>query len=139
VAQPEQRVIDFPTLFVAADWATQHCVVPDGFKKGEPFDFVDWQIWALLNFYRLKPSAKVGQLATAFEYRRGQIVLPQKGGKAPYTSAHICVEGVGPALFAGWAEGGELWDCRDHGCGCGWVYEYSPGEAMGMSWPTPQP
>jgi hypothetical protein len=88
--------------------------------------------WCLLNFYRLKPTAKVGQLAPAFEYRRSQIVLPQKAGKAPYTAAHVCVEGVGPALFAGWAKGGELWDCRDHGCGCGWVYEYQPGEAMGM-------
>jgi hypothetical protein len=80
---------------------------------------------------------EVGQLAPAFHYRRSQIVLPQKAGKAPYTAAHICVEAVGPALFAGWAEGGEVWDCRDHGCGCGWVYEYEPGEAMGMPWPTP--
>jgi hypothetical protein len=63
--------------------------------------------------------------------------MPQKAGKAPYTSARTCVEAVGPALFAGWAKGGEVWDCRDHGCGCGWVYEYQPGEAMGMPWPTP--
>jgi hypothetical protein len=26
---------------------------------------------------------------------------------------------------------------RDHGCGCGWFYEYEPGEPMGMPWPTP--
>lgn len=135
-ARPE-FVVDFPTLWVAAEWVPQHCVIPDGFDKGQPFDLVDWQLWALLNFYRLKPTARVGQLAPAFHYRRGQIVLPQKAGKAPYTSAHVCVEAVGPALFAGWAEGGEVWDCRDHGCGCGWVYEYQPGEAMGMPWPTP--
>jgi hypothetical protein len=136
VASTEYRV-DFPTLFVAADWAENHCVVPDGFDKGRPFILSDWQAWSLLNFYRVRPAAKVGQLATAFQFRRSQIVLPQKAGKAPYTSAHVCVEAVGPALFAGWATGGERWDCRDHGCGCGWVYEYEPGEAMGMSWPTP--
>jgi hypothetical protein len=134
---PPDFTIDFPALFIAADWVTQHCIIPDGFDKGKPFDLVDWQAWCLLNFYRLKPTAQLGQLATAFNYRRGQIVLPQKAGKAPYTAAHICVEGVGPALFGGWAEGGEVWDCRDHGCGCGWVYEYQPGEGMAISWPTP--
>jgi hypothetical protein len=130
-------LIDFPTLFVAADWVSAHCVVPDGFAKGDPFELVDWQLWALLNFYRVRPDARVGQLAPAFFYRRSQIVLPQKAGKAPYSAAHICVEGVGPALFAGWAEGGEVWDCRDHGCGCGWVYEYRPREPMAVAWPTP--
>lgn len=136
MAEPDFTV-GFPTLFVAADWAQNHCVIPDGFRKGEPWWFADWQAWCLLNFYRLRPNARIGQLATAFAFRRSQIVGPQKVGKAPYTAAHICVEGVGPALFAGWAEGGELWDCRDHGCGCGWVYEYLPGEGMGQRWPTP--
>lgn len=129
--------VDFPALFIAHDWVEAHCVVPDGVHKGDPFGLVDWQAWCLLNFYRLRKAAKVGQLATAFEYRRSQIVGPQKLGKAPYTSAHICLEGVGPALFNGWAKGGELWDCRDFGCDCGWAYEYQPGEAMGRPWPTP--
>jgi hypothetical protein len=71
----------------------RHCVVPDGFQRGAQFVLVPWQVWALM----------VGQLAPAFQYRRSQIVLPQKAGKAPYTAAHICVEAVGPALFAGWA------------------------------------
>jgi hypothetical protein len=137
VAQPSPYVIDFPTLFVAGDWVTAHCIVPDGFMKGDPFKLVDWQLWSLLNFYRVRPEARVGQLAPAFHYRRSQIVLPQKAGKAPYTAGHVCVEAVGPALFAGWAEGGETWDCRDYGCGCGWSYEYQPDEAMGMPWPTP--
>ena len=130
-------VVDFPTLFVAHDWAQAHTVVPDGFLKGEPMELFPWQSWCLLNGYRVKPSARVGQLAPAFYYRRSQIVLPQKAGKAPYTACRICVEAVGPALFAGWATGGEVWDCRDHGCGCGWLYVYEPGEAMGRPWPTP--
>lgn len=129
--------VTFPALLIAHDWAQAHCVVPDGFDRGTSFLFSGWQAWCLLNFYRVKPSAEVGQLATAFHYRRSQIVGPQKVGKAPYTAAHVCIEAVGPALFAGWAAGGERWDCRDHGCGCGWVYVYEPGEAMGMAWPTP--
>lgn len=137
MARPAEFVVDFPTLFVAHDWVQAHCVVPDGFEKGEPFGLVDWQAWCLLNFYRVRPDARVGQLSTAFQFRRSQIVLPQKAGKAPYTASHVCVEAVGPALFAGFAEGGELWDCRRCGCGCGWAYEYAPGEPMGMPWPTP--
>lgn len=125
------------TLRVAAHWIEHHCVVPDGFDKGLPFHPAEWQLWCLLNAYRVKPTAKLGQLAPAFVYRRSQIVLPQKAGKAPYTAARICNEGVGPSLFGGWARGGEAWDCREHGCGCGFYYEYSPGEAMGMRWPTP--
>lgn len=140
MAEPE-FVVDFPTLFVAVDWISAHCVVPDGFSKGDPFVPVDWQAWCLLNHYRVKPDVQWNPrspvLGPAFHFRRSQIVMPQKSGKSPLVAAQTCLEGVGPALFAGWAEGGETWDCRDHGCGCGWVYEYDPGEPMGMRWPTP--
>lgn len=34
-------------------------------------------------------------------------------------------------MFHGWASGGEVYRCVDHGCMCGWEYEYAPGEAMG--------
>lgn len=128
--------LDFPALLVSCYWVERHCVIPDGFRRGDPFDLVGWQAHSLLNFYRLRPDARLGQLATAFHFRRSQLVGPQKCGKAPYTAAHVCLEGVGPALFAGWASGGERWDCREHGCGCGWVYEYQPGEGMGQAWPT---
>ena len=128
---------DFKSLYVAGAWAQAHCVQPDGFDRGSPMIMYPWQAWCIANFYRIRSDAQVGQLSAAFEYRRAQIVLPQKAGKAPHTSMHICIEAVGPALFAGWAKGGEAWDCRDHGCDCGWIYEYLPGEAMAMSWPTP--
>lgn len=130
-------VVDWPTLWVACDWVEQHCIVPDGFRKGEPFEMYDWQLWCTANHYRIKPSAKHGQLATAFHYRRSQTVAPQKTGKGPWTAAICALEGVGPAVFDGWAAGGEVYDCRTYGCGCGWVYEYEPGEPMGRPWPTP--
>lgn len=129
------------TLAVALDWIPAHCVVPDRFTRGEPFELYDYQFRYLANFYLVRPAAQWVPddpiLGPAFVYRRGLLVDPQKKGKSPLMAAHICLEAVGPALFAGWAEGGELYDCRDYGCGCGWVYEYQPGEPMGMPWPTP--
>lgn len=75
----DEFVVDFPTLgFLAADWIAAHCLVPDGFTKGAPFVMYDWQLWCCVNHYRVKPGAKVGQLAPAFHYRRSQIVAPQK-------------------------------------------------------------
>jgi hypothetical protein len=139
--RPDPFVVDFPTLWVALDWVPAHCVIPDGFRKGEPYEPYDWQLWCLANFYRIRPDVVWNPvdpvLAPAFHYRRGQIVLPQKAGKGPYTATQCCLQGVGPCLFAGWAAGGEVYDCRDWGCGCGWSYEYAPGEPMGMPWPTP--
>src|SRR5690606_25807579 len=73
----------------------------------------------------------------AFHFRRSQVIAPQKTGKGPWSAAIICLEAVGPALFNGWARGGELYRCVDFGCDCGWEYEYEPGEAMGRPWATP--
>jgi hypothetical protein len=65
------------------------------------------------------------------------LVMSQKTGKGPLSAAQICLEGVGPSLFAGWAGGDDGYACSDWGCGCGWEYAYEPGEPMGMPWPTP--
>lgn len=135
--------VDFPTLFVAAAWIERHCIIPDGFRKGEAFRHYDWQLWARLNFYRVKPDAQPFDAegyptrAAAFHYRRSQIVAAQKTGKGPDAAAGVALEAVGPALFAGWASTGDAYECSDHGCPCGWVYPYDAGEAMGMPWPTP--
>ena len=135
----EQR--ESAVLAVALDWVTAHCVVPDGFERGRPLELYDYQFEFFSNFYLVRGDAEwVAEkpvLGPAFVYRRGLLVGPQKLGKGPMTAAHICLEAVGPALFAGWAIGGEVYDCRDHGCGCGFLYEYEPGEPMGMPWPTP--
>lgn len=148
-------VYDFPVMWVALEWVPRHCVIPDGFRMGEPYYPADWQTWWLANWYRPKVNAQTildrsGQPALgapAFQYRRAQCVMPQKAGKGPMTAAHVCVEGVGPALFAGFATGDgrkdsrgrlvEQYRCSDYGCPCGWVYTYPAGEAMGVPWPTP--
>lgn len=119
------------------EWVEAHCVIPDQEHRGEPFLLGDEQLLFMANHYAVKPDAVAEQKATAFVYRRSQLVRAQKWGKSPLVSAFVCAEGVGPTLFAGFARGGETYDCRDFGCGCGFVYEYEPGEPMGRPWATP--
>lgn len=137
MAGVELLAIDFPTLLIVPDWIEAHCVVPDGDGKGLPFVMYDWQLHVALNHYRVKPSASVGKKASNFHYRRSQVIAPQKTGKGPFSAALVCAEAVGPVVFAGWARGGEVYRCREHGCGCGWEYWYEQGEPMGRPWATP--
>lgn len=135
--------VDFPTLWVLAAWHEHHCIIPDGFRKGTPWKHYDWQLWCVLNHYRVRSDAEAfdGEgyptRAAAFHHRRSQVVAPQKTGKGPLAAVIVAGEAVGPALFAGWAEEGDEYRCEDHGCPCGWTYAYLDGEAMGMPWPTP--
>ncbi len=135
VARPEPRL-----LGVALAWAEAHCVIPDGFRKGEPIELYDWQYRSLGKHYLVKPDAvwepENPVKGPAFVYRRTGMVGPQKLGKDPKEAVHICIEGDGPALFAGWAGKDDGWACTDRGCPCGWEYAYDPGEPMGMRWPT---
>lgn len=129
--------LDFDPLhtlgFLATDWIEQHCKVPGGVYEGEPLQFNGWQLFCTASHYRIKPGAKVDPrtLLTPFRYRRSIVVGPQKCGKSPWGAGMILFEGVGPALFAGWATGKEVYRCDEHGCGCGWEYRYRKGEAMG--------
>ncbi len=133
-------------MFVTADWIEAHCVIPDQESRGEPFLLGDDQLRFVLSHYTVKDDAVAAGLkvagrivkgADAFIARRSQLVRAQKWGKSPLVSAFVCLEGVGPAVFAGFASEGDVYDCGDHGCGCGWVYEYEPGEPMGRPWATP--
>jgi hypothetical protein len=139
--ETDEYVVDFPTMFIAVDWVESHCVIPDGFSAGEPYELADWQTWFYLNHYRVKPRARLTNQpavgAPAFFNRRSQVVMPQKAGKGPMTGSQCCLEAVGPSMFAGWATGGETYRCRDNDCPCGWEYEYAPGEPMGAVRPTP--
>ncbi|GHJ01606.1 hypothetical protein TPA0906_34710 [Streptomyces olivaceus] len=130
-------VVDFPTLWIVPDWIEAHCPIPDGFRAGEDMELYPWQLWCTANHYRVKSTATVGQLAPAFHYRRSQVVAPQKTGKGPWSATIVLAEAAGPVVFDGWAKGGERYRCSEHGCGCGWWYEYEPGDPMGTPWPTP--
>lgn len=142
-------VVDFPTLGDLGEaWIKQHCRVPDGFARGKPFEMADWQFWCHANRYRVRddavfvPPERVGPdeppvLNQAFFFRKTMIVAPQKTGKGPYSASQVAFEAAGPSVFAGWAEGGEVYDCAENGCDCGWTYEYLAGEPMGMRHPSP--
>lgn len=133
-------------MFVVADWIEAHCVIPDQESRGEPFLLGDDQLRFVLAHYTVKDDARpagsrvagrVVKPADAFVYRRSQLVRAQKWGKSPLVSAFVCVEGVGPAVFDGFASEGDVYDCREHGCSCGWAYAYEPGEPMGRPMATP--
>lgn len=128
-------------LLAALEWIDAHCVIPDGFRRGRRWRLYDFQFRYLANFYLVRGEARwVPEdpvLGPAFVYRRGLLVDPQKKGKSPLTAAHICLEAVGPALFAGWAGRDDGYACADHGCRCGWEFPYESGDPMGMPWPTP--
>jgi len=136
-------------LAVVPEWIEAHCVVPDRAHRGAPFNLANEQLSFVAGHYTVRGAAKFNPAAEfdqelpqnpkadAFVYRRSQLVRAQKWGKSPLISAFVCAEAVGPVLFAGWAEGGEVYDCYDFGCGCGWVYEYDAGEPMGRPWSTP--
>lgn len=142
-------LVDFPTLGDIGDpWIEQHCRVPDGFTRGKPYKMADWQFWCHANRYRIRPDAKfvhpedVGPdnppvLNQAFHNQQTMIVGPQKTGKGPHSASQVAFEAAGPSVFAGWAEGGEVYRCEDNGCSCGWEHEYLPGDPMGMRHPSP--
>lgn len=126
-----------PTLGpLAAEWIYHHCVVTDGFQRGDPFLLDGWQLESTFNHYRVKPDFTKQRGASRFRFRRSLIIGPQKVGKSPWGAATTLYEAVGPCLPAGWAQGGEKYRCEDHGCGCGFEWEYEPGEPMGMPRPT---
>jgi hypothetical protein len=136
-----EEVAEPRTMAVALEWIEHHCVVPDGFRRGAPFRLYDYQLEYLAAFYLVRGDAKWlpsrPSRSVAFVYRRGLLVGPQKVGKNPMIAAQTCLEGVGPALFAGWAGTDNGYACSQWGCGCGWEYAYEAGEPMGMPWATP--
>jgi hypothetical protein len=124
-------------MLVTLAWIESHAVIPDGFRQGEPFELLPWQLRVAADFYSVRNDAEVGQRSTAFTYRRAQVIMPQKSGKGPFAAAVVLAEAAGPTVFAGFAEGGERYACKHWGCPCGWSYVYAAGEPMGMPQPTP--
>jgi len=130
---------------VAVDWEERHGVISDPVRgvhrddDGDPLPFTEYhqQLWVTCNWYRIRPTAKRGDLNQAFHYRRVQYVGPQKCGKGPWLAKKVKGQAGGPCLFDSWAEGGEVYSCADHGCPCGWEYVYSKGEPMGRPWAKP--
>lgn len=140
---------DFLTLGDIGDkWITAHCRVPQGFTRGKPYRMSDWQFWCHAHRYQIRPNAvfvppeEVGPdspalLAQAFVYQQTMVIGPQKTGKGPNSASSVAFEAVGPSVFAGFSQGGEVYECANNGCPCGFTYRYRPGQPMGMRHPSP--
>ncbi|WP_280389303.1 LAGLIDADG family homing endonuclease [Nocardia wallacei] len=84
------------------------------------------------------PTQCLTVAAESHVFLAGREMIPTcNTGKGPWAASMTCVEAVGPSQFLGWAGKGDGWACSDWGCGCGWEYEYLPGEPMGMRHPSP--
>src|SRR6478609_3409623 len=82
VASPtDVGIIDFPVMWVALAWIQAHCVVPDGFRVGEPFLLQHWQHWYFANYYRVKPNARFTLNCFFLMIRR-----PPRSTLFPYTT-----------------------------------------------------
>lgn len=129
------------SLDIVPDWIERHCVVPDGDfdldGRKPAFVLRDYQLCFVSNHYAIDSKAERGMKSSAFVHQLSVLIDAQKKGKSPLVAAVIAVEAVGPALFDGFADGGEVWDCAEQGCDCGWVYPYRPGEPMARKWTAP--
>lgn len=84
------------------------------------------------------PTQCLTVAAESHVFLAGREMVPTcNTGKGPWSASMACVEAVGPSQFLGWASAGDGWACSDWGCGCGWEYEYLPGEPMAMRHPSP--
>lgn len=84
------------------------------------------------------PTQCITVAAQSHVFLAGREMIPTcNTGKGPWAASMTCIQAVGPAEFLGWARNGDGWACSDWGCGCGWEYEYFPGEPMAMRHPSP--
>lgn len=93
---------EFPSLGGdIADWIEAHCVIPDGYRQGEPFILTNDMLRFLRDFYRVDPVEE------RIHFYGAQFRRSQKFGKDPFGAAIILAEAMGPARFAGWDARGE--------------------------------
>jgi hypothetical protein len=100
--------------------------------RGHPYKLTE-EMWAFLVALRRREGASEQQPASAWAFRRSQLVRPQKWGKGPFSRRDHLRRGRRPDRVR---RVGTSYRCSDHGCPCGWVYVYEPGEPMGP-WTTP--
>jgi len=104
--------------WIAIWWIETFCVHGPGDVQGEPIDLDSEFAAYILDCYVLGEDGR-RQYDSAFISRA-------KGRAKSELAGFITLfEAMGPCRFAGWAEGGEIYE-RD-----GFVYQYKPGEPIG--------
>jgi hypothetical protein len=79
--------------YKVAEWIEAHCVIPDGWRAGEPYLLTLEMREFLDRFYAV--DQRTGQ----FVHRRGgQLIRPQKWGKGPFSAAIILAEALAPVV-----------------------------------------
>ncbi len=99
---------EYPTLgYDVGEWIESHVVIPDGYRKGEPFVLTD-EMWRfLLRFYQLHEDAEPWPGPFGLRHTGGQLRRSQKWGKDPLGAAVILAEALGPSRFDGFDADGE--------------------------------
>jgi hypothetical protein len=98
----------FPTLgYLIAEWIEAHCVIPDGYRQGEPWVCTREQLTFLAHFYRLWPTAQPWPSPRNLMFYGGQLRRSQKWGKDPFGATITLAEALGPARFDGWDRDGQ--------------------------------
>ncbi|WP_018686523.1 hypothetical protein [Actinokineospora enzanensis] len=104
--------------WLAAAWIEHWCVHGPGDIQGDPVELDDEFAGFLVDAYALDSHGR--RL-----YSRAALVRPKGRAKSELAGFIGLFEARGPARFAGWARGGEVYRWRD------FVYHYAPGEPMG--------
>jgi len=99
---------EFPTLGrEVGKWIQANCVIPDGYRQGEPYRLTD-EMWQFLyHFYRVHLDAAPWPDPIGMAYTGAQLMRPQKWGKDPFGAAIHWAEALGPTRFNGWDANGE--------------------------------
>jgi hypothetical protein len=88
-------------------WIQENCVIPDGYRQGEPFLLTD-EMWQFLyQFYRVHPLAEPWPALLGLKNTGGQLRRAQKWGKDPLGAAIHWAEALGPSRFDGWDANGD--------------------------------
>ena len=98
----------FPTLGREVGlWIQENCVIPDGYRQGEPFLLTD-EMWQFLyQFYRVHLLAEPWPALLGLKNTGGQLRRAQKWGKDPLGAAIHWAEALGPSRFDGWDAAGD--------------------------------
>jgi phage terminase large subunit-like protein len=104
--------------WLAIAWIEHWCVHGPGDVQGEPVELDDEFAGFLVDAYALNRAGR--RL-----YSRAALVRAKGRAKSELAGFIGSFEARGPARFAGWAQGGEVFTWR------GFTYRYSPGEPMG--------